>query len=240
MELKGKVAVVTGAGRGIGRKIAVDLAAEGCKLVLISRDSIRLQDLEKELKNMGNEDILPLAMDITLIENTQKIVQESKKRFGTIDVLVNNAGILHNAGIFETNEKIWDHTMDTNLKSLFFLSREVLRVMKEAKRGYIINISSTAALYVPPGLVAYGTSKVAIAGITQAFYEEAKESGVKVSIIYPGMTDTDMLREAKTPVSQEKWMQPEDISNCILFLLKQSERVVIKELTPWAFRHDKI
>ena len=88
--------------------------------------------------------------------------------------------------------------------------------------------------------MAYGTSKAAVIGISQALYKEAKEYGVKVSTVYPGMTDTEMLRSLKVPVSPEKWMLPEDISNCVLFLLKQSKRVVIKDIIPWAFRHDKI
>ena len=112
--------------------------------------------------------------------------------------------------------------------------------MEKQKSGYIINISSTAALCVPPGIAAYGISKLGMSGLTQALYETAKKSKVKVSIIYPGMTDTQMLRGFNPPVDPEKWMLPEDISDCVVFLLKLSDRVIIKELTPWAVKHDQI
>ncbi len=112
--------------------------------------------------------------------------------------------------------------------------------MVKRKSGYIINISSTAALEVPPGIAAYGISKLAMVGLTQAMYEVGKDFGVKVSAIYPGMTDTEMLRGFSPPVDPEKWMRPEDISDCVIFLLKQSDRMVIKDIIPWARRHDKI
>lgn len=104
----------------------------------------------------------------------------------------------------------------------------------------VINISSTAALQVPGALTSYGTSKVGLIGLSQALYETAKEYGVKVSVIYPGMTDTEMLRDFNPPVDPNRWMLPEDIVGCILFLLKQSDRVVVRDIVPWAARHDKI
>ena len=112
--------------------------------------------------------------------------------------------------------------------------------MKEKRSSYIINISSTAALYVPATLTTYGASKKAMIGMNEALYETAKEYGVKVSIIYPGMIDTEMLRGFNPPVEASKWMQPEDMMDCVLFLLKQSERMVVKEITPWAAKHDQI
>jgi NAD(P)-dependent dehydrogenase (short-subunit alcohol dehydrogenase family) len=154
--------------------------------------------------------------------------------------LINNAAVLFASDILEVSGEEWDKTMDINLRSAFFLSQKVLKIMIEQKSGYIINISSTAALEVPPGIAAYGISKLAMTGMTQAMYEAGKEYGVKVSAIYPGMTDTEMLRGFDPPVAPDKWMKPEDISDCILFLLKQSDRMVVKDIIPWARRHDKI
>jgi 3-oxoacyl-[acyl-carrier protein] reductase len=241
MQLKDKVAIVTGAGRGIGRQIAIDLAVEGCKIAIISRTSRQLDKVSNEISKMKkNAEVIVIPSDISGLKNIETLVKSVMDRFGKIDILVNNAAILYKADIFETDENIWNSTMGINLKALFFLSQKVLKIMKQRKSGYIINVSSTAALDVPVGIMAYGTSKAAVVGISQALYKEAKEYGVKVSTIYPGMTDTEMLRAAKVPVPPEKWMLPEDISNCVLFLLKQSERVVIKDIIPWAFRHDKI
>jgi short-subunit dehydrogenase len=112
--------------------------------------------------------------------------------------------------------------------------------MREKRSGYIINISSTAAIQVPGTLTTYGTSKKALVGLSEALYEAAKEYGVKVSIIYPGMTDTEMLRGFNPPVPPDRWMKTDDLVGCVLFLLEQSERVVIRDLVPWAARHDKI
>ncbi|MCK4516153.1 MAG: SDR family oxidoreductase, partial [Spirochaetaceae bacterium] len=131
-------------------------------------------------------------------------------------------------------------TFAVNLKAPFFLSQEAIRMMSSHRDGYIINISSTAALQVPGGLASYGTSKMALAALSEAMYQVGKEHGIKVTVIYPGMTDTKMLRDFEPPVDPEKWMKPEDISNAVVFLLRQSKRVVIKELTPWAAGHDQI
>lgn len=130
--------------------------------------------------------------------------------------------------------------MSVNLKAVFLLSQAALRVMKDGGLGYIINISSTAALEVPARASAYGISKLGVKGLTQALYETGKECGVKVSVIYPGMTDTKLLRDINLPVDTGCWMLPEDIAGCVLFLLKQSDRIVIRELIAWAARHDKI
>ena len=241
MQLKNKVAIVTGAGRGIGRQIAIDLVAEGCRIAIISRTSKQLDLVSKEISKLQKDaEVLVIPVDISKLKNIDLVINSVLDGFGKIDILINNAAILYKADIFETDENIWNSTMDINLKALFFLSQKVLKIMKQKKSGYIINISSTAALDVPVGIMAYGTSKAAVVGISQALYKEAKEYGVKVSTIYPGMTDTEMLRDLKVPVPPEKWMLPEDISNCVLFLLKQSKRVVIKDIIPWAFRHDKI
>ena len=241
MDIDGKVAIVTGAGRGIGKKIAIDLAYKGCSVVIVSRTKEQLEETKRLAEEINADSkIIAISADLSELKNIDELVDKTIDKYGTIDILINNAAILYQAGIFETDENIWDDTMDINLKALFFLSKKTLAIMKEKKTGYIINISSTAAFEVPSGIMAYGVSKAGVVGVSQALYKEAKEHGVKVSVIYPGMTDTEMIRAAKIPVPPEKWMQPEDISNCVIFLLEQSERVMIRELTPWAFKHDQI
>ena len=161
-------------------------------------------------------------------------------QFNSIDVLINNAAVFYPSDLMDITEEQWDKTMNINLRSTFLLSQKILKILVKQRSGYIINISSTAALEVPPGIAAYGISKLAMVGLTQAMYEVGKDFGVKVSAIYPGMTDTEMLRGFSPPVDPGKWMKPEDISDCVIFLLKQSNRMVIKDIIPWARRHDKI
>jgi 3-oxoacyl-[acyl-carrier protein] reductase len=239
MELGGKTAIVTGAGRGIGRDISLRLAEEGCNLALVSRTGKQLEKVKEEIECINSKAII-FPGDISEKGSISKIIEETMEHFNSIDILINNAAVLFPSDFMEITEEEWDKTMNINLKSAFLLSQKILKIMVKRKSGYIINISSTAALEVPPGIAAYGISKLAMVGLTQAMYEVGKDFGVKVSAIYPGMTDTEMLRGFSPPVDPEKWMRPEDISDCVIFLLKQSDRMVIKDIIPWARRHDKI
>ena len=239
MDLKKKTAIITGAGRGIGRQIALDLAKEGCNIFICSRSGSELEAVKKQSLEYGIQ-CGYLAVDLTILSNVHALVQEAKSMFGSIDILINNAGILIQDGVLNVTEAQWDQTMNVNLKASFFLAQEVLRLMIQQQSGYIINMISTAAICVPPGITSYGASKAGMIGASQALYEEGKLYGVKVSMIFPGMTDTEMLRAAGTGTTSEQWMLPEDISACVMFLLKTSPRMVIKEIVPWSTGHDKI
>ncbi len=239
MELKGKVAIITGAGRGIGRAIALDLAKEGCHLVLTSRSQAELVSLVEEVTVSG-ANAIGLPLDLCLEENIDKQVNQTVAKFGVIDILINNHGVLYPEPFLEATLEHWDHTMSTNLRSVFLLSQKVLRLMKVRRSGYIINISSVQAFGVQPHVAAYGVSKCGMVGLSQALYEAAKEYGVKVSTVYPGITDTQMVRDLNPPTKPEQWMLPEDISYCVLFLLKQSPRMIVKDVVPWSVGYDRI
>jgi NAD(P)-dependent dehydrogenase (short-subunit alcohol dehydrogenase family) len=239
MDLKGKTAIITGAGRGIGKDISLSLAGEGCNIAIVSRTKKQLEKIKEEAEKLGSKAMV-LDYDLTNRENIPLIIEKTLENFGTLDILVNNAAVLFASDLMELSEEEWDNTMAINLNAAFLLSQKAMGVMKKQKSGYIINISSTAALAIPPGIAAYGISKLAMNGLSQVLYEYGKEFGVKVSTIYPGMTDTEMLRGFNPPVDPDKWMLPNDISGCILFLLKQSDRIVVKDIVPWARRHDKI
>lgn len=239
MELKGKVAVVTGASRGIGRTIAETLAAKGCSVVLAARSGPELGAAEAAIRAAGGT-AFPVVVDLAKPGAPRSVIDQAVATFGTIDILVNNAAVLHTTPYLEVTEQEWDAVMSLNVKAPFLLSQAALRVMKAKHSGYIVNISSTAALQVPRHLTTYGTSKKALIGLSEALYVTAKECGVKVSVIYPGMTDTEMLRSVGGTVPEEHWMKTEDIAGCVLFLLEQSDRVVVRDLVPWASRHDQI
>jgi 3-oxoacyl-[acyl-carrier protein] reductase len=239
MDLANKVAIITGAGRGIGREVALSLAAEGVRVVLVSRTASQLDQVADQINSSGGA-ALALPIDLGSPGSTEKIIEKTLDAYKGIDLLINNAAVLFATDYTDVTEEEWDLVMNINLKAPFFLSQKTLPEMKKRGGGYIINISSTAALTVPPGIATYGISKKAVIGLSEALYEKAKEYNVKVSVIYPGMTDTEMLRGFNPPVSSDKWMKTEDIVGCIMFLLKQSERVVVKEVTPWSTGHDKI
>jgi len=239
MTLKDRAAIITGAGRGIGKAVALALAEKGCRLLLISRSEKELESVEQQIRSRGGQ-ALCLPLDLSQPGAPRRVADAARSAFGTIDILVNNAAVLHNTPFLDVTEEEWDRVMAINLKAPFLLSQEALRVMRERRTGHIINISSTAALQVPVHLTTYGTSKKALVGLSEALYETAKEYGVKVSVVYPGMTDTEMLRDAAPPVPPDRWMKPEDIADCVLFLLEQSDRAVVRHLVPWAARHDKI
>ena len=241
MDLDNKVAIITGAGRGIGKDISIALAKENCNVVLVSRTEAQLKDAINEIKKSDvKSKAIYIAADLSLKQDIDKVVQKTLEHFGNIDILINNAAFLSSSSFFDLSEEIWDKTLDINLKSVFLLSQKVMEIMVKNKTGYIINISSTAALQVPPTIAVYGISKKALIGLSEVLYEIGKESNVKVSTIFPGMTDTEMLRSFNPPVEHSKWMLPADITDCVLFLLKQSDRVVVKEIIPWASKHDQI
>lgn len=239
MDLIDKVAIVTGSGRGIGKDVALLLAEERCKVVLVARNQTQLKQVEEEILSSGGVAIA-MALDLGVVSNLDILVNTVYDRFGRIDILINNASVLFKTSFLDVTEDEWDMTMNVNTKTVFLLSQRVLRVMKEAHSGYIVNVSSTVAFGTPAYHASYGASKHAVVGISQALYETAKEYGVKVSIIYPGMTDTEMLHEVDPPVPREHWMKPTDVAACVLFLLKQSDRVIIRDLVPWAAGYDKV
>ncbi|MDO8685166.1 MAG: SDR family oxidoreductase [Clostridiales bacterium] len=240
MDLKGKTAIISGGGRGIGKVIALDLAREGCNIAVSSRNESELNEVVKEAEAIGVS-ALGLQLDLSEEQNVTDLVDRIIDRFNSVDILINNAGIILPRPFLEVSLEEWDKTMNINLRAAFILSQKVLNIMKEKRSGYIINISSTVALSVPSHLASYGASKCGMVGLSQALYETAKEFCVKVSTIYPGITDTKMVRDLNPSHSKPgQWMLPEDISYCVMFLLKQSNRMIVKDIVPWSTGYDKI
>lgn len=239
MELKGKSAIISGASRGIGREIALTLAKEGCNLTVCARSADKLASLKREAEALGVR-CEAVAVDLRSTDNIRRVVDDAAVKFGGVGILVNNAGVIVPDGILGVTEEDWDMTMETNLKAQFFLAQSALRYMKEKGEGYIINISSTVALGAKPGVTSYSVSKYGVMGMSEALYQEAKTYGVKVSTIYPGVTDTEMLRSQDMPCGPSQWMLPSDIADCALFLLKSSSRMVVRDIVPWSTGYDQI
>ncbi|MDO8686024.1 MAG: SDR family oxidoreductase, partial [Clostridiales bacterium] len=207
-----------------------------------SRSRNEIDEVVQEVEALGSG-VLGLPFDLTVLENVNRLVDMTMQKFGSMDILVNNAGILVQKPFFEITPEDLDISLGINLRSMFILSQKVFKIMKEKRNGYVINISSNVALDVEvpkdiaATLSAYGISKCGVIGLSQSLCHEAQKYGVKISTIYPGVTDTKMVRDANGSENAHKWMLPEDIAECILFLLKSSDRMIIKDLVPLAFKN---
>src|ERR1700728_1574711 len=188
--LEGKVAVVTGASRGMGLAVARKLGSLGAKLSVGARSADKLQNVAHELKSGGVE-VIMVAADVSSGDDILSLVEETKQAFGGIDILVNNAGIGYFGPFFETNESDWDLVLDTNLKAVFLLSKAVARGMIERRSGHIINIASLAGKNAFAGGSAYCASKWGLLGLTQCMAEDLRPFNIRVSAVCPGSVATD-------------------------------------------------
>src|SRR6516165_7162254 len=177
--LEGKVAIVTGAGRGIGRAIALMLAKSKCRVVLTARTVKQLDEVKEEILGLGGEAILVPA-DLTQDEDMAIVVNDSQKAWGTVDFLVNNAGWGKRAPAVRANVEDWDRTLRLNLRAPMMLSRLVLPMMIAKNGGAIINIGSVSGKTGEANAAAYAASKFGLIGFTQSLYEEVREHGIKV------------------------------------------------------------
>jgi 3-oxoacyl-[acyl-carrier protein] reductase len=189
--LAGKVALVTGGTRGIGLAVARSLADDGASVVVSGRDPGRLENASKELEGLGAS-ALAVAADATKREDTDRLVEAAKERFGRIDVLVNNAGITRDQLLVRMKDDDWDQVLDTNLRGVFLMTRAVGKVMMRQKSGRIINISSAAGAMGNAGQVNYSAAKAGVIGLTKALARELAHWNILVNVVAPGLIETDM------------------------------------------------
>lgn len=226
MRLDGKVAIVTGSSRGIGRAIALKLASLGAKVVVnYNKGAQAAQEVVEEIKAQGGEAIA-IQADVSKFEEAQRLVEETLKTFGRVDILVNNAGINRDNLLAMMKESDWDEVIDTNLKSAFNCCKAVLRPMLKQRYGRIINISSIAGIRGNPGQVNYCASKAGLIGFTRALAKELGPRNITVNAVAPGFIETDMTaslpEELKkkaielTPLGRAG--KPEDVANAVAFL----------------------
>jgi meso-butanediol dehydrogenase/(S,S)-butanediol dehydrogenase/diacetyl reductase len=192
MKLKGKVAIVTGASRGIGQAIAIRLAQEGADVTIVAlRSEERLTAVARDIEACGRQ-VLPLMADVSKGEAVERMVEETLKKFGRIDILVNNAGIIRVSPITELTEEEWDEVLRVNLRSVFLCCKAAVPHLIKQKSGTIINVSSTGGKTGYPGITHYCASKFGVIGFTQSLAKELGVHNITVNAICPGEVKTEM------------------------------------------------
>jgi NAD(P)-dependent dehydrogenase (short-subunit alcohol dehydrogenase family) len=218
MRLANKVAMVTGAGRGIGRAIALTFAREGADLAVAALEADELESLAQEVRNLGRRAVAR-AVDVSDEAGVQGFMAAALAEFGRIDVLVNNAGtIILPADITQMTVEAWDRTMAINVRSTFLCCRAVLPGMIERGQGQIINMSSTAGLRGLRNRAAYSASKHAVSGFTKSLAIDMQPHHIAVNAICPGPVDTALTAYARPDADKTGWMAPQDIADVALFL----------------------
>lgn len=221
---RAKVAIVTGASRGIGRAIADTLAAVGCNVVIAARNQADCQAVAEAISARGAGAAFGVACDVRSSADCENLVAATIGHFQHLDILVNNAGI----GGFKTVEQMpvehWDAVMGTNLSGVFYCTHAALPHLKRTGTAWVINIGSLAGKNAFPGGAAYNASKFGLIGFSEALMQEVRHDGVRVSYIMPGSVATD-FDGSSTPSGA--WMvQPEDIARIIVDLLAMPERTL--------------
>ena len=224
-DMKDKVAIVTGAGTGIGKAIALDLAARGCDLAICARRIEPLQETAAEIAKLGRKTFVA-SVDVTKGDAVQAFVADAVKALGKVDILVNNAGVTRDNLLMRMSEEEWDAVLDTNLKGAFLFSKAVSRPMMKQRSGAIVNISSVVGLIGNPGQCNYAASKAGLVALTKSMARELASRGVRVNAVAPGfiisqMTDA-LPEEAKSAmlahIPAARFGEPADIAKAVAFL----------------------
>jgi NAD(P)-dependent dehydrogenase (short-subunit alcohol dehydrogenase family) len=227
--LEGKVAVVTGAGRGIGKAISVSLAKAGCRVVLAARTREQIEAVQIEILSKGG-DALAIPTDLAVDEDIKRLVEESQAKWGAVDILINNAGWGKRAPVVGASLTDWDQTFRLNLRAPMVLAKALLPKMIAKREGAVINIGSVSGKTGEANGAAYSASKFGLIGFTQSLYEEVREHGIKVAVILPGFVDTPLIPPNRQ-LDRSKMIQADDIAQTVLFVLTSPATCCPVEIT---------
>ncbi|GBG07145.1 3-ketoacyl-ACP reductase [Paenibacillus agaridevorans] len=227
--LEGKVAIVTGAARGIGKATAVALANEGVNVGLVARSEASLKEVADELKGLGVK-VAYATADISSKEQVEAAVEALRSELGSADILINNAGIATFGTVLDMDPEEWKRIIDTNLLGTYYVTRAVLPQLIEKSGGDIINISSTSGLSGAATSSAYSASKFAVIGFTESLAQEVRRNNIRVTALNPSTVATDLALDLNLikENNDSKFMQAEDIAEVIVNQLKLNPRIYVK------------
>jgi 3-oxoacyl-[acyl-carrier protein] reductase len=238
-KLAGKVAIVTGASRGIGRAISVALAQETATIVLAARSIQQLQITAEQVTNAGGQARIVLV-ELTEEKSIRNLVQVTGEKLGRLDILVNNAGVTHSAPLDQTLTEDWQRCITINARAPFILCRESLTLLRKSQAAHIINIASVVGVKGYPLQSAYTASKHALRGMTISLAEELRGSNIRVHLLCPGGVDTDMVDSVRPDIAKDELIKPEEIAELVLYLVTHKGNAVVDELrirrvtsSPW-------
>ena len=232
--LKGKTALITGAGRGIGRATAIALAKEGVNIGMLGLTLANLEKVTAELEEF-DVNVAGAVADVSDFESVQHAVEHIIGELGSIDILINNAGTAKFGGFLELDPEEWEKIIQVNLMGTYYVTRAVLPGMVERKTGDIINVASTAGQKGAPVTSAYSASKFGVMGLTESLMLEVRKHNIRVSALTPSTVATDLAIESNlTDGNPEKVMQPEDLAELMVAQLKLNRRVFIKTAGMWS------
>ncbi|CAC6078734.1 Short-chain alcohol dehydrogenase [Staphylococcus aureus] len=224
--LTDKVAVVTGAGSGIGEAIATLLHEEGVKVILAGRNKDKLQNVANQL---AQDSVKVVPTDVTKKEEVDELIKIAQQTFGDLDIVINSAGQMLSSKITDYQVDEWDSMIDVNIKGTLYTAQAALPTMLEQSSGHLINIASISGFEVTKSSTIYSATKAAVHTITQGLEKELAKTGVKVTSISPGMVDT-AITAAYNPTDRKK-LEPQDIAEAVLYALTQPKHVNVNEIT---------
>ncbi|MCC5636517.1 SDR family NAD(P)-dependent oxidoreductase [Nostoc sp. CHAB 5844] len=237
-KLEGKVAIITGASAGIGEATAIALAAEGAQVVITARRSDRLDALAKRIAESGGK-ALPIVADVTDESQVKNLVDKAIATLGRVDILVNNAGIAVIGNIDGGNTANWRRMIDVNVLGVLYATHAVLPILKAQNSGHIVNISSVAGRTARAGIGIYNATKWGVNGFSEALRQEVCKQNIRVTIIEPGLVDTEINDHIDDPIAKQRSeerrktvtpLQSEDIAAAIVYAVTQPPRVNVNEI----------
>jgi 3-oxoacyl-[acyl-carrier protein] reductase len=218
LDLKDKVALVTGGGRGIGRETCILLAKQGAKVAIFSNNQSESKDTATYITEEGGGEAIALVGDVRSEDDVNRVVHETQEKLGSIDILINNAGVMSLKPFCDMEIGEWDFIQDVNVRGVYLCTRAVVPQMMEKRNGVIINVSSIWGTKGGPDRSAYITSKYAVIGLTKALGEEFKPYKIRVNAVCPGPVDTKMMEDLAPDVNKENWLHPRDMAHVIVDL----------------------
>ena len=227
--LAGKVAIVTGGSRGIGRAISLALAGQGAAVVIAARSADTLAEAANLVRQAGGR-AEPVVTELADEQSIRNLVRVTQDRFGRLDILINNAGITHSARLEETRTEDLDRCWAINARAPYILCREALPLLRQSDAGTIVNISSVVGVKGYPLQSAYTASKHALRGMSMSLAEELRGTNIRVHVICPGAVDTGMVGGVRPDIKKDELIGPDEIAELVLYLVTHRGNAVVDEL----------